>query len=284
MNLTESAALVFRSVVALGSLAVPSRLRFGPNEGFPQIIGTGFVVDSRGIVITAGHVARALTSLPRHPESGKHAAVAILFSEPVRVEDALEMKPLWVEVKGYSFLENFTTNEGIFYGEKLPDLAFLQLGVRDLSPLTFCATPDVIRVGVDVAFAGFPFGSQGLLLTIDDQPAIVVQGTPFLRHGIISSVHPFPCPQPHGFSIDAISHGGASGSPIFRRDDPSVIGMLYAAFEGEGLTYALPGHLLQWAVQTALSDGTIRLDGIPSLSEYQTTGDRVDAWHVPEQS
>ena len=54
--------------------------------------------------------------MPKHPVTGKHAAVAILFSEPTRIRDGLEMKPLWLEVKGYSFLETFTTNEGIFYG------------------------------------------------------------------------------------------------------------------------------------------------------------------------
>jgi trypsin-like peptidase len=283
VELTETAAIVQRSLVALGSLAVPAKYRFGPNEGIPQIIGTGFVVDARGIVMTAGHVARALQSLPRHPGTGKHAALAILFEEPRRVGDALEVKPLWIEVKAYSFLENFTTNEGIFYGEELPDLAFVQLGVRDVPALTFCTEAGAIRLGVDVAYAGFPFGSDGLLLAIEDRPPVVVQGTPFLRHGIISSVHPFPCLQPHGFSIDAISQGGASGSPIFRRDDPSVVGMLYAAFEGAGLTYALPGHLLQWAARTALSDGTINLDRLPSLSEYRSGGNRLDAWHVPER-
>jgi hypothetical protein len=136
-----------------------------------------------------------------------------------------------------------------------------------------------------VAFAGFPFGSDGLVLRIDDQPPVVVQGTPFLRHGIISSVHPFPCPQPHGFSIDAMSHGGASGSPIFRRNDPAVLGMLYAAFEGElRLTYALPGHLLQWAVGAALADGTVNVEDIPSLSEYRRSGHALDAWHSSEQN
>jgi hypothetical protein len=103
MDLTETAAVVSRSVVALGSLAVPTRFRFGPNDGVPPIIGTGFVVDPRGVVMTAGHVARALSSLPKHPVTGKHAAVAILFTEPARVGDGLEMKPVWIEVKGYSF-------------------------------------------------------------------------------------------------------------------------------------------------------------------------------------
>ena len=163
MDLTETAAIACRSIVALGSLAVPTRLRFGPNDGIPHIMGTGFVVDARGVVMTDGHVARVLSSLPKHPVTGKHAAVAILLSEPTRVRDGLEMKPLWIQVKGYSFLETFTTNEGIFYGEKLPDLAFVQLAVRDVPALTFCAEPNAIQTGLNVAFAGFPFGSDGLL-------------------------------------------------------------------------------------------------------------------------
>ena len=36
MDLTETAAVVCRSTVALGSFAVPPRFRFGPNEGIPQ--------------------------------------------------------------------------------------------------------------------------------------------------------------------------------------------------------------------------------------------------------
>ncbi len=78
---------------------------------------------------------------------------------------------------------------------------------------------------------------------------------------------------------------GASGSPIFRRDDPGVLGMLDAAFEGEArLTYALPGHLLQWATKAALADGTLSVNGIPSLNEYQARGHALGAWHSPERS
>jgi hypothetical protein len=53
MDLTETAAIACRSNVALGSLAVPTRLRFGSSDGIPHIIGTGFVVDARGVVMTA---------------------------------------------------------------------------------------------------------------------------------------------------------------------------------------------------------------------------------------
>ncbi len=89
--------------------------------------------------------------------------------------------------------------------------------------------------------------------------------------------------------ITSIEHwdlGGAGlRSPIFRRNDPAVLGMLYAAFEGEArLTYALSGHLLQWAVGAALGDGTLNVEGMPSLNEYRTHGHALDAWHSPGQN
>jgi Trypsin-like peptidase domain len=279
MDLVATSAQVFRSVVALASLAVPERLLLGRSGGIPDVIGTGFLVDPRGIVMTAGHVARRLMALPKHPVTGRTSAIAILFDEPNRVGDALEMKPLWIDIRTYSLLETFTANENIFYGEAVPDLALVQLGVQGLPALSFNREPDIVRAGLAVAFAGFPFGSDGLLLRIEDHAPIVVQATPFLRHGIISSVHPFQCPNPHGFSIDAMSHGGASGSPIFQREDPRVLGMLYAAFEGEHrLTLALPGHLLYWATNTALSDGTVTFTNIPLLDDYKAADKALTVW------
>ena len=64
VDLTETAAVVYRSIVALGSLAVPARLRFGPNEGIPHIIDTGFVVDPRGIVINGRSCRKSSQSAP----------------------------------------------------------------------------------------------------------------------------------------------------------------------------------------------------------------------------
>lgn len=54
----------------------------------------------------------------------------------------------------------------------------------------------------------------------------------FARRGIVSTVLPCACADPHGFSVDILSEGGASGSPIFRTDDPRVIGILHAGFDG----------------------------------------------------
>jgi hypothetical protein len=61
--------------------------------------------------------------------------------------------------------------------------------------------------------------------------------------------------------------------------------MVYAAFEGEArLTYALPGHLLQWATKAVLADSTLSASGIPSVSEFRERRRDLDGWHLPERS
>jgi hypothetical protein len=279
MGLPETFERVLPSVVALVSLAIPESLRFEPGHAIPNVLGTGFVVDSRGIVLTAAHVARSLRALPLNPETGRHAAAAIVFSEPDKVDGGFELRASWVEIRKYSMLDNFTT-AGVFYGEATPDIAFVQLAVRDLPAVTFRAEPNTLRAGLEVAFAGFPLGSEALVLRLESKPRLV-QMMPFLRHGIISSVQPFPCPEPHGFTVDVMSHGGASGAPIFGWNDERVLGMLYAAFEGdERVTYALPDHLLRWATKEALTDPTLDFSGVPTLAEHRA-GTKPEGWIIP---
>jgi hypothetical protein len=52
------------------------------------------------------------------------------------------------------------------------------------------------------------------------------QTSPFIRHGIVSSVFPFPAPLPHGFTLDIMQQGGSSGSPVVRIEDRVVVGMM----------------------------------------------------------
>ena len=70
--------------------------------------------------------------------------------------------------------------------------------------------------------------------------------------------------------FDAPSHRGASGSPIFHVDDPRVIGILYAAFEGEQrVTYALPMALFAASLQHLLGSSTFILDEVPTVEELE---------------
>jgi hypothetical protein len=52
---------------------------------------------------------------------------------------------------------------------------------------------------------------------------------PPLQAGIISATLPFPGTRPHGYLINVMIQGGASGSPVFLSDSGTVIGAVYSS-------------------------------------------------------
>jgi len=111
-----------------------------------------------------------------------------------------------------------------WFGEAIPDLAFVQVKVREVPFLELLAERNTLRIGRPIALRGLVPGRT------QSRRGKLTQFTPTLRHGIISSVFPFPGPNPHGFSIDALLQGGASGSPVFLAKAPLVIGMIESQF------------------------------------------------------
>src|SRR5271157_5366457 len=59
-------------------IAFASRVVQKDNPQFPFIVGTGFVVDERGIVATNRHVVEALMQLPPYPPTGESSAFAMV--------------------------------------------------------------------------------------------------------------------------------------------------------------------------------------------------------------
>jgi S1-C subfamily serine protease len=261
MTLSETYKKVQNGIVALGSRLVPTAV--GQRPLFPTIIGTGFVVDERGLIATNKHVVDALMRLPAHPVTGQPSAFAIVWL-PVQSEAGEHtLGTLLVDVKGFFLPECFTAT-GAFFGQDMPDLAFVQLNVRDLSPLSLATQRNFVEVGMSVATAGFPSGSE--LMTIYGK---LTQITPMLRAGIVSSVIPFQCPLPHGFIIDAMVQGGASGSPVFRSDLPEIIGIVHAsAVSSANTTLCVPSTLIDAAVRCICQDG-IDTTGVPSLHDIR---------------
>ena len=72
---------------------------------------------------------------------------------------------------------------------------------------------------------------------------------------------------PPCFSIDILSEGGASGSPIFRTDDPRAIGILHAGFDGAPTTYGVPGHFIKMGLDMIIKDWIPDLTNIPTLAQ-----------------
>jgi S1-C subfamily serine protease len=261
MDLCETFEAIGPCIVGLGTRHDTTQSPSEAPPPFPKLWGTGFVVDPRGIVITNKHVAEPLQELPASPVTKKPYAFAMICKQTVLADGGPVLGIFFVDIKRYWIPSEFSS-KGPYYGEALPDLAFIQLNVRDLPSVELASGPGVLRLGLPIATAGFPLGRDALL-----EDGRVVQPMPTLRHGIVSGLSPFPCPAPSGFSIDAMVQGGASGSPVFLANSPLVVGMIRSGFPGTNFTYALPSSLLAVALKILLESETIDFESIPTLAE-----------------
>jgi S1-C subfamily serine protease len=268
LTLADTFDLVRPTIIAFASRLVQTPV--GGKPLFPAIIGTGFVVDADGIVVTNDHVIEALQKLPPHPVTGAPSPVAIVCANPELVGEGHALPMLFIEIKGYSRISSFKS-QGPFYGEDVPDIGFVQLKVRGLPAVALADWPHAQRQGAEVATAGFPLGTDPLVAY-----GKVSQLTPLLRRGIISSLLPFPCPYPHGFTLDIMSQGGASGSPVFLTDQPSVVGIVHAGIEDTNLTYAIPSILIRDALSVCTNGDSLDLTDVPTLESLIAQGPRTD--------
>lgn len=272
MKLTEVIRKVSPAVVAFGSRLVTSETNFTP--GFPLIIGTGFVVDERGMVLTNQHVIDGIEKIPTADR------FVMLFPEPASVHGKTIFGVILRKILAVNSISSFESS-GPYFGEAKPDFGFVQIDIQGLPAIEICGDSNVLEVGLEVATLGFPMGE--VPLTPYDQGK-ASQISAFARRGIISSLLPCACADPHGFSIDILSEGGASGSPIFRTDDPRAIGILHAGFKGAPITYAVPGHFLQTGLEVVRQEWHPELTGIPTLMEIveqeRSQGTREFDWTV----
>jgi S1-C subfamily serine protease len=275
MTLAETYDEVGASVVAF-----ISKLSFsetGQPPLAPSILGTGFLIHSDGIVVTNRHVIDVFEKLPKDPRDNSIGAAVVMFITG-RKDGRSYLRWALLEMRGYTTLGTFSST-GPWYGEDVPDIGFVQLAVRG-TPFLRLATEDYyVRIGMPIATAGFPLGSQPL--TVMEK---LNQITPFLRRGIISSLYPFGIPHPHGFTIDVMQQGGSSGSPIFREDEPIVVGMMAASVlehnvvqhdtlalrvsHKTNISIAVPSATIEGALQQFKKDSPWDPTVLPSLEDY----------------
>lgn len=253
--LTDVIRAVSPAVVAFGSRLVPSKTTLTP--GFPLIVGTGFIVDERGLVLTNQHVIDAIGQIPAH------ARFVMLFPQPISQNGHTMFGVILRQILAVNSISSFESS-GPYFGEATPDFGFVQINLQGLPVIEICGDSNVIEVGLEVATLGFPMGDVPLT-PYDKGKASQISA--FARRGIVSSVLPCACADPHGFSVDILSEGGASGSPIFRTDDPRAIGILHAGFNGAPITYGVPGHFLQSGLEIVKKNWSPNLDSIPTLKD-----------------
>jgi S1-C subfamily serine protease len=243
---------------------------------FPPIFGTGFLVGADGTVVTNRHVVDVFARIPKNPKTGESGLAALMFL-PGTERGSWQM--LVVDVRESHVLETFTSSDR-WYGETIPDLGFVQLGVREVPFLRMASEDSYLKIGMDIATIGFPMGTLPLTTL-----GKLNQVTPFLRHGVVSSLYPFPTAKPHGFTIDIMQQGGSSGSPIFRTADGRVVGMMSSGVIEQKMTrsdqaslvytvntnisIAEPSGIIEPALEEYRKHIVVRAEGLPTLAELR---------------
>lgn len=254
-----------------------SRLSIGPlRPHFPPIFGTGFFVDPCGVVATNRHVINFFSKVPPHPKTGESSLAAIAFFPS---EDGIGWQMLRLDVVTWNALDQFSSSEK-WYGNKVPDIGFVQLCVRDVPALKLATEAFYVKAGMEIATIGYPLGETPLTAL-----GKLNQASPFIRHGIVSSLFPCPTARPHGFTIDIMQQGGSSGSPILRADDGAVVGMMSsgvvewrdAQSQAANITYSLntnisiaePAHVIQEALSEYSQARQTTFEYLPTLAELR---------------
>jgi Trypsin-like peptidase domain len=263
----------------------PSR----PAPALSAIIGTGFLANSEGLALTNRHVVDAIDKLPAHPATGESTAGALLF---LLDKNRQGCQLLSLQILVTSAIGTFSSSEE-WYGQKVPDVGFVQLRVRENPFLELATEKLAIRPGMEVSTIGYPMGDTPL--TIHQK---VSQISPFIRRGIVSSVYPCPVANPHGFTIDIMQQGGSSGSPIFGPDNRRVVGMMYGGINDvrEGIcgptrflytiptniSLAEPAYIIAQALAEYLRQEPAPKGPVPTLKELTVGQPKfIDSTGVP---
>lgn len=262
MELVESYKIVKKSIVAITLKYEPNNGKQDKPSGFPTIIGTGFIVNENGLIMTNSHVVELLPKLRRPPGAEEDWGIhASLFHMTPRGQVIIPL-----EVVGAGIIGAFVSGDA-YYGPEKPDLAFIHVKARGLPSLKISDCP--IEEGIELATAGFPMGTDAL-----QAPGWLHQITPTLQSGIVSAVLPYPCKTPHAFTINVMVQGGASGSPVFYPDTGDVAGVLYGGLLDSSqvptnISYVVPAHYINHFISEAFKvsdfmnpDGKMTIDEI----------------------
>lgn len=220
MSLIEHARRIRDGVVAFVP-RYPELVPSSPEDlsWFPSIIGTGFIVGD-SIIATNGHVINEFNRFQSPPgtPTNELAVSALLFH---RFEKRMAVIKLSIS-NAVSVVK--AKYSGVSYGPAVPDIGLVSVPYKGLDKFALQLSSKLSAAGTAVGTIGFPMGTDLL-----GAPGYIHQITPVLQTGIVSSPLPFDCDIPHGYLLNFMVQGGASGSPVFENESGEVIGVVYAS-------------------------------------------------------
>lgn len=270
-------------------VAIVSKLSRNPD--FPDIIGTGFIVDENGIILTNNHVIEAIKNLPRRKDDPNAIPIRVMFFHNI---PKIGMVSIPLEVEAFTTTKIEQKILGNNYGEDIPDIGAIYVKAKGLP---FVSIDEKLSVdeGDEVLISGFPMGTETLR-----SAGWIHQLSPILQKGIVSAILPFVCDSPHSIIVEAVTHGGSSGSPIFNIRSGKVIAILFAGLpetknlfktsdgkiitytNNTSLTYAIPSPLL-YLIYKKILDCFDPITGkklVRDVSSYKTLDEIITSYKV----
>jgi len=229
MKTSDVCKKILNSIVAIS----PKYLKINKGEKppiVPPIIGTGFIIDEDGLVVTCDHVIKEVLKLPK-PNNIKSDDIPIRvfrFNTVERKEGNKYYTNVF-KVLNIIGIDSFNYKTENYPNEK-PDIGFLHIDASELKKIDLCENFLEIKPGIDIVTGGFPLSTYFLIGEEDKNGEKVNewinQFNPIFQKGIISSVFPRVCKKPHGILTNMMIPEGGSGSPLVSAEDGKLIGIM----------------------------------------------------------
>ena len=164
MKLIDLYEAVSPCVVAFISKMLP--LPAGQQPVFPEIFGTGYLINDSGLVATNRHVVEVFDQVGRHPQTGEFAGAALIF---IVEADKHGCQMLTIGVKSWGAINSFSSSAE-WYGQNVPDIGFVQLEVRETPFLELADEGFYLRTGMEIATIGHPRPAENTRLSWSSIP------------------------------------------------------------------------------------------------------------------
>lgn len=191
--------------------------------------GTGFLINSDGLIATAGHVVEYTNTFQLRFNDGRKGRAKFAYMEDSDTCDVGLIQITWIESDGFHILEYLNPTEVFNY------IIDNELPTEQIKNFSHVKLTSEIEIAEKVVIVGYPWGlqigstiTQGIVAALNrDVPFF---GEKFMLH------------------TDTSSWPGNSGSAVFNLDG-DVVGILVGgAYGADNYSLCVPAHLVKLAL------------------------------------